>query len=298
MKLKNSFFLEGAVGKKFNSFRSNKGKKMIVKLLSNILGDKKEILKTTMIYKIYKFYKRSEQIELSPEFTEACLMINNSENMIDLGCGSHPHEKAKVAVDKYIEPIHRKFGANQIIDVEAIESMGIKFFEADFEHLPFSDKEFDVAYSHHVVEHLDSPEKACKEMQRVAKGGVIMCPSIFSEYMFGRQYHRWLVKPLGKTLVFIEKDWEKPWFGEGPHRENGKVIVPANVNPFDVLLNESNWYHGIHRWKRLSKMLRYYWFGHYSVIETVFTWHDSFDYLIVYLDGRIVSSKTARECYE
>lgn len=91
--------------------------------------------------------------------------------MIDLGCGSSPHRKATVAVDKYIEPIHRKYGANQKIDVAKIEEQGIKFVEADFEDLPFEDKSFDVAYSHHVVEHLDNPAKACKEMQRVAKGG-------------------------------------------------------------------------------------------------------------------------------
>lgn len=180
--------------------------------------------------------------QMSPEFIKAQKLIDAVQNMIDLGCCSSPHWKATVAVDKYIEPVHRKYGSNKRIDVSEIESRGIRFVEADFEELPF-----DVAYSHHVVEHLDNPAKVCAEMQRIAAGGVIMCPSIFAEYMFSRKYHRWLVKAQGNTLIFIEKDWDDLWFGEGPHRENGKIVVPIDINPFDILLNESNWYHGIHR---------------------------------------------------
>lgn len=78
--------------------------------------------------------------------------------------------------------MHREFGGNKTIDICGIEAQGIKFVEADFENLPFIDKAFDVAYSHHVVEHLDNPEKGLCEMQRVAKSGIIMCPSIFAEY--------------------------------------------------------------------------------------------------------------------
>ena len=110
-------------------------------------------------------YENSEAYKIALNNIEKC------NNMIDLGCGSNPHPKASVAVDKYIEPVHRKFGANKRIDVNEIERKGIKFIEADFECLPFKDKEFDFAYSHHVVEHLDNPSKALNEMMRISRGG-------------------------------------------------------------------------------------------------------------------------------
>lgn len=43
-------------------------------------------------------------------------------------------------------------------------------------------------------------------------------------------------------------------------------------------------------YKRLTKMLRRYWFGHYKNIETCFVWKDRFDYLIVHKDGSFKSS--------
>ena len=55
--------------------------------------------------------------------------------MVDLGCGSSPHRKAIVAVDKYIEPLHRKFGGNEKIDVSKIQSQGTKFVKADLKNL-------------------------------------------------------------------------------------------------------------------------------------------------------------------
>lgn len=240
--------------------------------------------------KVYKLYSNSQLYSMGVEYKIAQKMINESKNMVDLGCGSNPHPKASVAVDKYIEPIHRHFGNNKNINIAEIEKKGIQFVQADFEDLPFHDKQFDVAYSHHVIEHLDDPSKACVEMQRIARGGVILCPSIFAEYIFGRKYHKWIITCRGNLLIFIEKDWETPWFGEGPVRIDGKIKISKDCNPFDILLNDGSWYHGIHRYKRLTKILRGYWYGHYKNIETCFVWKDKFDYLIVYKDGSFKSS--------
>ena len=109
--------------------------------------------------------------------------------------------------------------------------------------------------------------------------------------MFSRKYHKWMITSQGNTLIFIEKDWDILWFGEGPHIENGRVIFPKDGNPFDALLNESNWYHGIHKWKRLTDIMKKYWFGHYKIMETCFVWRESFDFIIIYKDGTYYSSK-------
>lgn len=211
--------------------------------------------------------------------------------MVDLGCGTSPHPKASVAVDKYIEPLQRKYGQNESIDILSLKKQGINFIEADFENLPFENKQFDVAYSHHVVEHLDDPCKGLNEMMRIASSGVIMCPSIFAEYAFGRKYHKWMVTVQCNTLIFVEKDWEGLWFGEGPYIIDGKVNFESDVNPFDVLLNDGDWYQGEEQYHRLTEKIRKYWFGHYKIMETCFVWKDYFDYLIIYKNGDLYSSK-------
>ena len=247
----------------------------------------KRIVKSS---RVYEYLNNKKQYTLSNDYQIALERINTSNYMVDLGCGTSPHPKAKVAVDKYIEPLHRKFGSNKRIDIAEIEKRGIKFVEADFENLPFKDNEFDFAYSHHVVEHLDNPVYGLKEMMRVSQGGVVMCPGPMQEYVFGRKYHKWIVTSRKDTLIFIEKDWDGVLFGEGPYIENGKTKMPSDCNPFDILLNDGNWYKGIHRYKKLTKMLRGYWYGHYPCMETVFNWEGSFKYIVIWKDGTIEKS--------
>lgn len=232
--------------------------------------------------------KLENEYQISPEFSKAVRLINESENIVDLGCGTNPLPSARVAVDKYIEPIHRVYGEGKQIDVKEIESKGIKFIQADFEALPFDKNEFDLAYSHHVVEHIEHPERALEEMQRIAKKGIIMCPSIFAESIFGRVYHKWEITWRENLIVFIEKRERKTWFGEGPQIIDGKMEIPPNCNPFDMILNDGDWYSGNCYDERLRSLLRDYWYGHFLIMENVFVWEDSFDFLIIYNDGTIV----------
>lgn len=226
--------------------------------------------------------------QMSPEYIKAMKFINACENIVDLGCGTNPLPQAKVAVDKYIEPIHRIYGQGKRINIPEIERKGVKFIQADFEMLPFSDKEFDLAYSHHVVEHIEHPEKALKEMQRIAKSGIIMCPSVFAENLLGRVYHKWEITWKENLIIFIEKRNRKLWFGEGPRIIDGKMEIPLDCNPFDIILNDGNWYNDDYYDERLRDMLRKYWYGHFSIMENVFIWEDNFDYLIIYNNGTIV----------
>ena len=226
----------------------------------------------------------------SKEYKKFKQLIKNAKNIIDLGCGSNPFPKAPVAVDKYIDPVHRKYGSNETICIEEIEKKGCKFIEADIENLPFMDKSFDVAFSHHVVEHLDNPVKALKEMQRIAKRGIIMCPAIFAEYAFGRKYHKWEISYREDTIIFIEKKDEKLWFGEGVSGKIGELVVPEKCNPFDKILNDGKWYEIEESNKELSEYLQKYYYGHFSIIENVFIWENEFNYVIIYKDGKVESS--------
>lgn len=234
--------------------------------------------------------KIEDRYPMSPEYTKAMQFINTSTNIVDLGCGTNPLPQATVAVDKYIEPIHRIYGRGEQIDIAGIERKGIKFIRADFEKLPFGDKEFDLAYSHHVIEHIEHPEEALKEMQRIARKGIIMSPSIFAESIYARTYHKWEITWRGNLIILVEKRNKRLWFGEGPRIVDGKIEIPMNCNPFDMILNDGDWYNGNCYDKRLRNLLRNYWYGHYSIMENVFVWEDSFDFLIVYNDGKIIKS--------
>lgn len=217
-------------------------------------------------------------VVLHKQFIQAQTMIAAAENMVDIGCGVSPHPKAKVAVDKFIEPEHRSYGKGKSIDVTALTNENVRFVLADIANMPFSDKEFDVAHSHHVLEHVDDPISACKEIQRIAKSGVIFTPSAFSEIAFGRPYHKWLMHAKGNTLIFIEKN----------HDENQPFSQErGGGNPFDIALNDGYWYKFPIIIKNLRKKLRAYWYGHHPVIEVIFCFEDTFSVVVIHNDGSI-----------
>jgi SAM-dependent methyltransferase len=225
--------------------------------------------------------------EPSPEWQALEAELSKAQRVVDLGCGARPHPKATVAVDAFLEPEHRTLGAGPVIDPNAFEKSNVRFVQADIANLPFADKEFDFAYSHHVFEHLPDPKKACAEMCRIARAGAIITPSIFSEVAFGRPYHLWLVIARKDTLLFIQKtDRENCQFGDHPvPRKNGRYSVASTTNPFDILLNDGRWYWGLQRMPRLSRLLRKFWYSHSPVTEVVFLWKGTFNCLIVHEDG-------------
>src|SRR3989304_5429231 len=147
----------------------------------------------------------SSSLETSIEWNELGNRLSKARNIVDLGCGNNPHPKATVAVDAYMEPEHRGMGQGPVINTKLLSDKGVHFIQAELSSLPFADKEFDFAYSHHAFEHLSDPKKACREMYRVARAGVIITPSVFAEVSFGRPYHLWFVIARGSRLIFIRK---------------------------------------------------------------------------------------------
>jgi len=69
----------------------------------------------------------------------------------------------------------------------------------------FEDKTFDWVRSHHSAEHCLDPDKACSEMVRVGKAGIISFPPMHACLLFGRKDHRWLMVVDHGRLMFIRK---------------------------------------------------------------------------------------------
>jgi len=225
---------------------------------------------------------------MDPVWIELQARLNKSEKIIDLGCGNNPHPRSTVAVDAFLEPAQRAMGKGPQIATDQLQQRGIQFVQADLSTLPFSDKQFDFAYSHHAFEHLPDPQKACGEMCRVAKAGAIITPSIFAEIAFGRPYHLWFVVARGNTLIFIRKTAkeDRPFGGHPVKVDKGYRVLPQS-NPFDILLNDGGWYAGSERMPRLSNLLQIYWYGHSPVMEVVFLWKNSLNCLVIHEDGDV-----------
>jgi SAM-dependent methyltransferase len=212
-------------------------------------------------------------------------LLNSAETLVDLGCGTNPHPRASCGVDAFIEPTHRQLGHGETIKPA---TLNCEFIRADLSSLPFADKQFDVAYSHHVFEHVPDPRSACREMTRVARRGVIITPSPFAEIAFGREYHLWMVFHRGKTIFFLRKRKEddRP-FGAHPAFSNGSWRALSSTNAFDILLNDGSWYHGLERMRRLETKIKHLWYSRSPIMETMYFWEGDIRCVVIEEDGKI-----------
>ncbi|HAV64934.1 MAG TPA: hypothetical protein DCY13_21505 [Verrucomicrobiales bacterium] len=223
---------------------------------------------------------------LHPVYQRLKERLRASRTIVDLGCGNNPVAGATAAVDLYVAPEQRSLGHGATIDLGKFARRGIRFVNARVDGpLPFQDKEFDFAYSHHVFEHLEDPAAACREMVRIARAGAIITPSPFAELAFGRPYHLWLVTDRAGKLVFLSKrkDEDRP-FGNHPSFAPGRGwFAGPDTNPFDIALNYGDWNEDVDgpRFEQLGQRLRELWHTHSPAIETIFLWEDSFECLVI-----------------
>lgn len=89
---------------------------------------------------------------------------------LDVGCGNRP--TGDVNVDLYIneETLH----LDTLNRPKLVESKNTKNpVKADAHYLPFKDGSFGEVYSNHVLEHLENPTQALREMLRVSRYKVV-----------------------------------------------------------------------------------------------------------------------------
>jgi len=98
---------------------------------------------------------------------------------------------ANILVDAYPEEnLHRQ---------RDLQTDGKCFLEGDILSLPFADKELDFVHCAHVLEHLENPQAAVTELDRVAARGMIVVPCMHQEAVARRNTpnvqvgHRWLI---------------------------------------------------------------------------------------------------------
>jgi len=111
----------------------------------------------------------------------------------DIGSGSDPFPLANILVDLY--PDDNKHRPNHV-DLVRDERV---FIIADVQALPFRDQSLDFVFCRDVIEHVDDPIKAVNELLRVAKAGMILCPTMTRDWMASQEdpegwsTHKWWV---------------------------------------------------------------------------------------------------------
>ncbi len=126
------------------------------------------------------------------------LRILSNYRVLEVGGGHNPHPRSNIVCDKFIDTNYHRSG-----DIKVRKNQ--EFLQADGENLPFRDKEFDYVICNQVLEHVDNPEKFLKEQMRVAKRGYLEAPSLFGEYLFPKESHRWLILEINNKIVMVEK---------------------------------------------------------------------------------------------
>jgi SAM-dependent methyltransferase len=187
---------------------------------------------------------------LYPRFSEellaALLKIKATEKVIDIGGGDNPFPRADVVVEPYPHNSSHRSGT-------AIPP-GINYVEAFAEDLPFEDREFDVAISRQVLEHVQSPAAACREMMRVARRGYIETPQKIYDILLGpNPGHNWFITLKENKLIF-----ERRMFVRHPFRHPGLAAVPSSA---------------------AVQFLLHYEFANITNIQ--FYWEDKFDFEII-----------------
>jgi SAM-dependent methyltransferase len=126
--------------------------------------------------------------------------IQESDRVLDVGCGGWPFKHATHLADKYPETTTHR--------TERLARDHRPFYDVDIEKLPFSDKSFDFVFCSHVLEHTENPGIAMRELCRVGKRGYVEVPTRLSDVMFNftrlKNHHKWHGLVVKDTVILIE----------------------------------------------------------------------------------------------
>ncbi len=118
-----------------------------------------------------------------------------ARRILDIGSGHNPFKGVTHVLDIDVNEGHERGGRELVVPQFA------RFVVGQAMALPFRTAAFDYVYASHVLEHVDVPENACRELMRVGAGGYIETPSPFLEQGLALQdneppetwLHKWFV---------------------------------------------------------------------------------------------------------
>jgi SAM-dependent methyltransferase len=116
--------------------------------------------------------------------------------VLDIGSGNFPVPRASILMDFFPDDTFHRSGP-------IVESRPVVV--ASVERLPFRRHTIDFAICSHVLEHVDSPERAAAELSRVARAGYAETPAYGKDTLVGSgRMHRWQVVEFEGTMHFFQ----------------------------------------------------------------------------------------------
>ena len=190
--------------------------------------------------------------------------FHSGMRVLDIGSGADPFPHATVLLERYLEPTEHRS--------KQLQTDSRPLIQGDVGALPFRDKAFDFVVCNHVLEHVEDPLRACRELMRIGRAGYIESPSDTSNMLFawGGKMHRWNVLTVGKRLVFVEYT---PRQREGVRTLFWRkgVLDKEHSHPYQKVLSDN-----------------------LDIFNTMFQWDNQFPVSVYWLDGRLDQYEPAR----
>ncbi len=175
---------------------------------------------------IFRFFKNISQLffffkrKILPGF-----YIDKKSLVIDIGSGDKPFWRADVFCDNLSLGDNQRYSRSKIV-----RNLGL-FFNGDISNMSFKDHTFDFSFCSHMLEHVEDPEAALREIMRISKSGYIEVPNAIVESIKPFHSHLWSIYCVKDQLVFVRKS-------SAMHNiilENGKryrYLDHLIINPF------------------------------------------------------------------
>lgn len=186
-------------------------------------------------------------------------VFSKNDRVLDIGSGGDPFPAATILADRFLEPTRHRTDRFRTDDKPVVI--------CDINALPFAASTFDYVICAHVLEHVDDPVLACKELQRVARAGFIETPTLAKDMLFSwaEGMHKWHIITIANRLIFFEystrllkgmnsRNWYDLMFGQAYH-------------PLQTDFNENQ-----------------------DIWNTMLEWKDAFNITVMRLDGSVEAS--------
>lgn len=177
------------------------------------------------------------------------------KKLLELGCGRATSSIFQALYHEGLEVFPSDFSANALrIAEKNAEKYGVKarFIETDLYKTPLGDESFDIVISLGVMEHVEQPEKAYREMRRLLGKNGLMISMNVPEHPQNIQRlaagaNRWLAR----IESWVKKGNSKPWLDRESRSKTANVhrstlygddfaVIVKNAGFSDVAVYEAN----------------------------------------------------------
>ena len=142
------------------------------------------------MFEFIHFFKR----KIYPGFK-----IGKRDLVIDIGSGDKPFWRANVFFDDLSLD-----NGQRITGKETVHNIGL-FVNGNILQSPFKNKAFDFSFSSHLLEHVERPDLAIKEIVRISKRGYLEIPNYLLECLSPFHSHLWYIVEENNKLYFLRK---------------------------------------------------------------------------------------------